>query len=88
MIQNKIIFDKIKMDKVGRILLPKKVRKELNIKPTDYLYIEVIEKLIMLTKVNKYCVACGSETDLIKIKLTYLCSKCIDEVRPTTYIIL
>ncbi len=82
----KFIWYKIKVDKIGRILLPKKVRKELNIKGKDYLYIEVVEKLIMLTKVNKNCVFCGSETDLIKVKNKHICFKCIDEIRPTTYI--
>ena len=88
MIQNKIIFDKIKIDKAGRIVLPKKIRKELNITEKDYLFIEVMEKVIMLTKVNKSCVFCGSETELIKLKHKHVCSKCIDEIRPTTYLIL
>ncbi len=75
------VSDNTKVDELGRVILPKKLRNDLHIYPGDNLSIELAEDIILVSKQNKYCVFCGSEKNLIKFRYKHICLDCIDEIK-------
>jgi len=65
------------LDKLGRIVIPKKVREELCIKAGDNIKIEILNGMLTLSKVSKICVFCAREVKVTKIKNKYVCSDCV-----------
>lgn len=71
---------KIVIDELGRVLLPKEVRKKLDIKPKDEILIYLAEQEIVLTEVGKQCVFCSEEDMLFNIKGKSICLSCYEEL--------
>lgn len=72
--------NKIVIDELGRILIPKEIRRRLDIKPQDEVLIYLGEQEILLTKVNKQCVFCDEENMLYNIKGKSICVNCYEEL--------
>ena len=70
-----------KIDPLGRIVLPKELRKTLNINEKDPLEIFVDGESIILSKYEPACVFCSSVKDNITYKGKIICSDCIDEIK-------
>lgn len=68
-----------KIDHLGRIIIPKEIRKTLQISDRGALEVFTDENLIILKKYSPGCVVCGEmgNTKLVKKKL--LCQSCIDD---------
>lgn len=66
-----------RIDELGRIVLPKEIRRTLGIDEKDPLEIYVEEDRIILTKYNEVCTFCGQVKDLKKYKGKNVCAKCI-----------
>lgn len=71
-----------KVDKLGRIVLPVAVRRQLRIHPEDALEIDVEETgIIRLKKAGATCLRCGGGDGLTGIAAGYfLCAGCLNEV--------
>ena len=69
------------IDELGRIVIPKEMRKCMHIADNDPVEIFVEEDRIILKKKNECCHFCGTgeQTQLFKGKL--ICAKCIDELK-------
>lgn len=79
-----------KVDELGRVVLPKEMRKQLNIQEGDTYDIEIIEdgdtnqKNILLSLKNNRCIFCGSDNELKKFgdkKSSYVCKGCINKLK-------
>jgi len=68
-----------KIDDLGRIVLPKELRKVLDIEERDPLEIFVDGSTVMLQKYQPSCVFCGNAGDIRPFKGKNVCTDCISE---------
>lgn len=69
-----------KVDELGRIVIPKELRKTLMIEEGDSLEIYVDGEQIILKKYERACVFCDDAKDLINYKGKNICKKCLKEM--------
>ena len=68
-------------DNVGRIVLPKAIRKQFGLAECDdYVEIFTEETSILLKKYERSCVICGKADGLIQIQGKKICKACVDEI--------
>ena len=65
------------VDELGRIVLPKEMRKTMNIHKKDPLEIFVEGDSIILRKYEATCIFCGGTEDLVTIDKHMVCKGCI-----------
>ena len=70
-----------KVDDLGRIVLPKELRKILDIEERDPLEIFVDGNYIMLQKYEPSCIFCGSADGVTNYKGKNICASCINELK-------
>ena len=70
-----------KLDKLGRIALPKELRTTLDIKEKDPLEIYVEGEMIVLRKYQPACIFCGEAKDVIEFKGKKICKECEQEFK-------
>lgn len=71
-----------KVDQLGRVVIPKELRKILNIKEDESsleIYTEGDE--IILRKYEPSCIFCGESKGVVTYKGKNICSKCMKELR-------
>ena len=69
------------IDELGRIVIPKEMRTNMNLVKDDPIEIYVEGDKIILTKINKTCVFCDSMTELTTFKDRPICKACFDEFK-------
>ena len=69
-----------KIDELGRIVIPKKIRTSLEIKTDDPMEIYVEENKIILKKKEERCVFCSGVTELTDFKDKKICKQCKEEI--------
>ncbi len=69
------------IDELGRIVVPKEIRKKLGIEKNDPVEIYVEGDKIILMKYSPVCHFCGSAEDVQDFKGKKICSHCIDEIK-------
>ena len=67
------------IDELGRIVIPKEIRKKLGIANNDPVEIYVEGERIMLMKYHPACHFCGSTEDIMEFKGKVVCHACIIE---------
>ena len=72
---------KRKIDELGRIVLPKELRKTLGIEPGTPIEIYTEDDMIILKKFENRCVLCGSTEGVADVKGKKVCKDCIDELK-------
>ena len=70
-----------RVDGLGRFVLPKELRKSLDIKQNDYLQIFLEGDTIVLKKSQDQCILCGGSENLTDFHEKRVCAKCIDELK-------
>ena len=70
-----------KIDDLGRVVIPKELRRTLNINECDPLEIFIEDESIILKKYNPGCIFCGEFKDIISFKNKIICKKCIKELK-------
>lgn len=70
-----------RIDELGRIVLPKEIRRNFGIDERDPVEIYVEEDKIVLTKYSEVCTFCGQSKDLKKFKGKNVCAKCIKAIK-------
>ena len=68
------------VDRLGRIVIPKSIIKQLDIKNGEKLDIYLEGTRIILEKTIKRCVSCGSEENLAACGDIILCFDCADRI--------
>lgn len=69
-----------KLDSLGRIVLPKELRRNMSIDTKDPIEIFSDSDLIVFEKYKEKCYICGNEDDLTEFKGKPICEKCIKEL--------
>ncbi len=69
-----------KVDELGRIVIPKETREQLNIAIKDPLEIYTDDQTIILKKYQPGCMFCGKINGLHEIKGKSICKACIQEI--------
>ena len=69
-----------RVDELGRVVIPKEIRKKLSIEEKDPMEIYVEGHSIVLKKVEEKCIFCGKSKDLINYKDKLICKKCLSEL--------
>lgn len=71
-----------RLDELGRVVLPKGMRKALDISPNDELeFVLNDNKEILIRKLRPTCVFCGSEKELTELGAKTLCRRCIGKIK-------
>ena len=52
------------VDELGRVVIPKEMRRRLNIKETEEVSIRIFNNYIEIKKANSSCIFCGNKNDL------------------------
>ncbi|MBQ2604900.1 MAG: AbrB/MazE/SpoVT family DNA-binding domain-containing protein [Acutalibacteraceae bacterium] len=73
-------YDVCKMDALGRILLPKKLRKEYQLQADDQIELFVDTDMIILKKYIPSCIFCSAKENVSEIKGRFICNDCIKEI--------
>lgn len=70
------------IDAVGRVVIPKSILDEMNIKKKDQFMIisDMESQSITLKHYRPGCYFCGSIDDLVQKKGVRICPKCIDDL--------
>ncbi len=69
------------VDELGRVVIPKEIRKTLNISVKDILDIFVDGNSIIMQKSTGHCVICGSAEDLSELEGRYICRECTEKIK-------
>ena len=69
------------LDELGRIVIPKEMRDNMNIMKYDPIEIYADGDKIILSKYRNSCIICGSMSDLASFKDRQVCKACIDELK-------
>lgn len=69
------------IDELGRIVIPKEMRKIFNIKEKDNMEILVEQDKIILKKYEPTCTFCGGTDGLVFYENRNICSKCIEKMQ-------
>lgn len=72
------------LDDLGRITIPREIRKLRNIEsgtPMEYYVRDDGEIILKKYMPSESCVICGSEEGLQKIKDSHICSDCIQKLK-------
>lgn len=70
------------MDEIGRIVIPKQIRKELGIdKPGSVIEMFCDGKQLILKKAATHCTFCKSESDLVEFEGKHICKGCLDKLK-------
>jgi len=78
-----------KIDKLGRVVLPAEMKKELGLSNEMKVEFHFSGDSIVIKKYNEHCVFCDSETSLVEYKRkdkdgkeieAYICKKCLSDI--------
>ncbi|MBY6965292.1 AbrB/MazE/SpoVT family DNA-binding domain-containing protein [Clostridium botulinum] len=70
-----------KVDELGRIVIPKELRRTLNLEEGDGLEIYTEGEQIILKKYSPACIFCGEASEVINFKGKNICKKCMRELK-------
>lgn len=69
-----------RIDSLGRIVIPKEVRKSLNFKEGDLVSIKLYDNYVRIEKSESRCIFCNSTDELREYNTHKMCKKCIDSL--------
>ena len=70
-----------RVDELGRVVIPKEIRKKLDISEKDPIEIYVEGRSIILRKNEENCIFCGTIKDLVSYKDKLICNKCLTDIK-------
>ena len=70
-----------RIDSLGRLVLPKELRKSLDLNQDDYLQIFLDGDAIVLKKSQLSCVLCGGPDELTDFHEKKVCQQCLRELQ-------
>ena len=68
------------IDRLGRVVVPRDIRKSLSISAGDLLKISADDKQITLQKAENKCVFCNSAEDITEFEGKFVCAGCIKKL--------
>lgn len=73
--------NKSKIDKLGRVVIPKSIREALNISHEDEISLYVEEGKLIITKRDQLCTFCNNTKVVQQIKDNFICSECLTSIK-------
>ena len=73
-----------RVDELGRVVIPKEIRKKLDIYEKDPIEIYIDGHSIVLKKVETNCIFCGTDKNLTDFKDKPICPKCLQNIKELT----
>ena len=70
-----------KIDELGRIVIPKEMRKRMDIGNNDPVEIYVEGDKIILTKYAPCCIFCGSAVNVLDFRAKKICAECVSTIK-------
>ena len=70
-----------KLDDLGRICIPKELRRTFNINVNDTLEIFTEGEQIILKKYQPACIFCGEASEVVNYKGKKICKHCLKELK-------
>lgn len=70
-----------RVDELGRLVIPKEMRKKMNIDDNDPVEIFVDGEKIIITKYTPFCTFCQSDENVTEFKGRNVCRTCLEEMR-------
>ncbi len=70
-----------KIDEMGRIVIPKNVRRTIDAEIGDSLQFFIDGDNIVMKKFSLSCVFCGSENNLTELNEKHICAECIARLK-------
>lgn len=70
-----------RVDSLGRFVLPKELRRQLDIECNDYLQIYTEGEKIIIQKVQSSCALCARTEDLVDFNDKKICKSCIKLIK-------
>ena len=70
-----------KFDKLGRLVIPKEMRKAIGLKDEDTAYIQLMNDRIIISKPQSSCIICGSSLPYITLHNKRVCKECINNLK-------
>lgn len=68
------------IDDLGRVLIPKKIRENMNLNYNDTVEFSINAQNIQFKKVEEGCIFCGSENKLFKFMGKKVCKDCFKDI--------
>lgn len=72
------------IDKLGRIVISKDIRRHLNINAGDVLQINAEGETIIIKKAEKKCLFCNADENLVELDGKSVCRDCVEKLRALT----
>ncbi len=69
------------IDELGRLVIPKEMRKKMGIGESSPVEIFVEDDRIIVTKYQDSCIFCGSSSELRNFKGKRVCLSCAEEIK-------
>ena len=73
--------NKSKIDNLGRVVIPKSIRKALDVEANSEISMYVEDTKLIITKGHQTCSLCGSKDVTYQLKDKFLCSSCINDIK-------
>ena len=70
-----------KLDELGRIVIPKEIRKVLGMKERQRLEIDLKNETIIINMHEDKCTFCENTKNLTNFKNKKICKKCLEELK-------
>ncbi len=69
------------IDELGRVVIPKELRKVFQIKNRDSMEIFVEKDMIILKKYEPACIFCGDSDNIISYDGRMVCANCVEKMK-------
>ncbi|MBO5059495.1 MAG: AbrB/MazE/SpoVT family DNA-binding domain-containing protein [Clostridia bacterium] len=69
------------IDELGRVVIPKEIRKALGLNVKEPLEIYLEDEKIILKKREDKCVFCGNQEKLTQVSDKNICKACIEKIK-------
>ena len=70
-----------KIDNLGRVVIPKSIRKALDIEHNDEISMYVEGETLIISKGYRVCAFCGTKEIRHQIGSKFLCDKCLTNIK-------
>ena len=70
-----------KVDTLGRIVLPKNLRKQMDIAIHDDIKFLVDGDMVVIKRHEPSCIFCETEESVLKYREKYICTKCMNGLK-------
>lgn len=69
-----------RLDSLGRVVIPKELRKNLYLQHFDPVEVFTEDDRIILKKYEPHCILCGEVRNTVHFNSKLICKRCIEEV--------